>query len=185
MKNPMTPEEKNDDPLTEEENKLIEQGLDQIRLVDKYREALEIIAGKRQCANNLMSNVDIANEALKPIENNNPWRPIVKGEWPECKPYALIELKYPDGRIKMRIASRFAWDITTAIEWRYAEDEWNEPEPEETNPWRPIIKGEWPGCKSGAEIIVRNADKHTQQTRAGTWNWINTDAIAWKYAEDE
>lgn len=32
---------------------------------DALREALEIIAGKRQCIDNLMSNVDVARAALK------------------------------------------------------------------------------------------------------------------------
>lgn len=86
-------EPKEDTPLTEEENKLIEQGLSQIKLVDKYRKALEIIAGIRPAFDNLMGNADIARAVLKSREPEpeemNPWRPIVKGEWPECKPGKL------------------------------------------------------------------------------------------------
>ena len=35
-----------------------------VEALAKAREALEIIAGKRQCVDNLMSNVDVANAAL-------------------------------------------------------------------------------------------------------------------------
>lgn len=54
----------NSRPMTAEENELIERGLEQIKTVDKYREALEMIAGERQCVNSLMSNADIARSAL-------------------------------------------------------------------------------------------------------------------------
>ncbi len=34
-------------------------------LIEKWREALEMIAGRRQCADNLLSNADIARLALE------------------------------------------------------------------------------------------------------------------------
>ena len=34
-------------------------------LIDKWREALEIIAGRRQCVDNLLSNSDVARLALE------------------------------------------------------------------------------------------------------------------------
>lgn len=47
--------------LLGEANIKLEQRMEEI---DRYREALEIIAGYKQCADNLMSNVDVAIEIL-------------------------------------------------------------------------------------------------------------------------
>lgn len=52
-------------PMTEEENQLIEKGLEQIKINDRYREALQMIAGEKQCVDSLMDNVDIARAALR------------------------------------------------------------------------------------------------------------------------
>ncbi len=43
---------------------------DILRRMEIMRNALEIIAGKRQCLDNLMSHADVANEALKVAFDN-------------------------------------------------------------------------------------------------------------------
>jgi len=39
------------------------------KAVKELREGLEILAGYRQCANNLLSNIDVAREVLKNTED--------------------------------------------------------------------------------------------------------------------
>ena len=61
---------------------------------------------------------------------------------------------------------------------------WVEPElKQEKNPWRPIVKGEWPECKPKDLIYIRDSISNSLK-KAGDVNWHTTRAIKWKYAED-
>lgn len=51
-------------PMTKEEDDLIARGLEEIKTADRYRDALKMIAGEKQCPDSLMGNTDIARAAL-------------------------------------------------------------------------------------------------------------------------
>ena len=60
---------------------------------------------------------------LQAKKEKNPWRPIVKGEWPECSPSKLIELKFDNVYTQRLTAENINQYPVTARAWRYAEDE--------------------------------------------------------------
>ena len=62
---------------------------------------------------------------------------------------------------------------------------WTEPEPEETNPWRPIVKGMFPECKLGTKLLFRYSDGEIVPIEIDIGPRDGTDATEWKYAEDE
>lgn len=67
------------------------------------------------------NNMAAAHAAPIPEKDTNPWREIVKGEWPECKPDSEIILKYHDGATRKLLAGDILWNSIAATHWRYGE----------------------------------------------------------------
>ena len=57
----------------------------------------------------------------KPLPAENPWRTIIKNEWPDCKPADKIEVKDADNRVVRYTAGAIDWHVRVWNKWRLAE----------------------------------------------------------------
>lgn len=112
--------------------------------------------------------------------------------WNECEQEKLSEQKNPRQPTEKDALQRAVdWWLENGMQKFIGAPAWVFDarallEPEEKNPWRPIVNDDWPECRPMSKITLKYEDGTTIEVfAAGDVGWNRADAIAWRYTEDE